>query len=120
MIEHYRKNVIRVTSFAFGVTVLVASLTTTSMVHADERPNIIFFLIDDCSPHYFGCYGNEKGLTPNIDQLATDGIRFKTAWACPLCWPTRTLLMSGQYGFKTGAYCNGIFDPKKSGYPFTT
>ncbi|MBM3333954.1 sulfatase-like hydrolase/transferase, partial [Candidatus Sumerlaeota bacterium] len=80
-----------------------------------ERPNIVFFLIDDCSTHEFGCYGNKSNRTPNVDRLAASGIRFNTAWATPLCVPTRALLLSGQYGFKTGIYYNAGIDPAKRG-----
>ena len=37
------------------------------------KPNIVFFLIDDCSTHEFGCYGNKVNPTPNIDRLAASG-----------------------------------------------
>ncbi len=81
------------------------------------KPNIVFFLIDDCSTHEFGCYGNKVNPTPNIDRLAESGIRFNTAWGTPLCIPSRALLLSGQYGFKTGIYDNGVVTAKRGELP---
>lgn len=76
------------------------------------RPNLIFFLIDDCSTHEFGCYGNTRVPTPNVDKLAAEGIRFTHAWATPLCVPSRTELLTGRYGFETGIYDNGITEER--------
>lgn len=89
---------------------LVCGLSVAPLVHAAERPNIIFLLLDDMSTHELGCYGNRQVATPSIDRLARDGIVFQSAWATPLCVPTRTQIMSGQYGFRNGAYENGIAD----------
>lgn len=97
------------------LSVLCATAGATAFTADRERPNMVFFLIDDCSTHEFGCYGNKANPTPNIDRLAESGIRFNTAWACPLCMPTRALLLSGQYGFKTGVYDNVGVDPVKRG-----
>lgn len=72
-------------------------LARLAALHAAEsntvKPNIVFFPIDDCSTHEFGCYGHKSDPTPNIDRLAESGIRFNTAWATPLCVPTRTMLL---------------------------
>ena len=106
-----------------NTTLLLAALLLAPLaaLHAAEsnsvKPNIVFFLIDDCSSHEFGCYGNKSNPTPNIDRLAESGIRFNTAWATPLCVPTRALLLSGQYGFKTGAYDNSIVSEKRGELP---
>jgi arylsulfatase A len=91
--------------------VLLLCLITSFASAESSRPNIIFFLIDDIGTHQLGCYGKEEIPTPNIDALARNGIRFNTAWACPSCVPTRTLLMSGQYRFKTGDNLPGTIEP---------
>ena len=67
----------------------------------DDRPNIIFILLDDVGTDWISCYG-AKHQTPNIDRLAEQGVRFKTAWATPLCTPTCVEFLTGQYGFRTG------------------
>jgi len=89
----------------------------TALAADSERPNIVFFLIDDCSTHEFGCYGNKINPTPNVDRLAASGIRFSSAWTTPLCMPTRALLLSGQYGFKTGVYDNVPVAEKRGDLP---
>ncbi|WP_299548081.1 sulfatase-like hydrolase/transferase [Seonamhaeicola sp.] len=77
-----------------------------------EKPNIIFLMIDDCSAVEFSCYATPNhppgNTTPVIDALAEEGIRFTTCWASPLCKPTRAMLMSGKYGARTGEYGNKL------------
>ena len=73
-----------------------------------QRPNIVFFLADDFGLDGVSCYGSDrfKGKTPNIDELAKSGLRFERAYCTPLCGPTRCLLMTGRYGFRTGGLTN--------------
>jgi len=108
-------NFSRWNSITLPLVVALSVICAAAFAADRERPNIVFFLIDDCSTHEFGCYGNKANPTPNIDRLAESGIRFNTAWACPLCVPTRALLLSGQYGFKTGVYDNAGVDPARRG-----
>lgn len=70
------------------------------------KPNIIFILADDLGIDGVGCYGSDKHKTPNIDKLATSGTRFETCYAAPLCGPSRCLLMTGRYAFRTGGALN--------------
>ena len=68
--------------------------------HAAEakRPNIVFFLIDDLGWADVGCFGSKCYQTPNIDRLATQGMRFTDAYAaCAVCSPTRVSIMTGKY-----------------------
>src|SRR5690606_24437495 len=61
-----------------------------------EVPNIIFILSDDLGWADLGCYGQEKIKTPNIDRIATEGIRFTNAYAgSTVCAPSRSSLMQG-------------------------
>ena len=66
------------------------------------RPNIVFILVDDMGYGDPGCYNSEsKILTPSIDSLARDGMRFTDAHASgPLCHLSRYGLMTGQYPFR--------------------
>src|SRR6476620_11707257 len=67
------------------------------------RPmNFVVILADDLGAPELGCYGNKDHATPNLDRLASEGMRFETAWATPLCSPTRVMLMTGQYASRTG------------------
>ena len=60
-----------------------------------QNPNIVFILADDLGWMDLGCYGSYSYQTPNIDRLATQGMRFTQAYAYPTCSPTRASLMTG-------------------------
>jgi arylsulfatase A-like enzyme len=69
-----------------------------SSVSKCEKVNFVFFLIDDLGWSDVGCYGSEFYLTPNIDGLAAEGVRFTDAYAaCAVCSPTRASIMTGKY-----------------------
>ncbi len=60
------------------------------------KPNIVFVLADDLGYGDLGCYGQKQILTPNIDRLATEGIRFTQFYAgSTVCAPSRCVLMTG-------------------------
>jgi len=62
------------------------------------KPNIIFILADDLGHADLGCYGQQRILTPDIDALAAQGIRFTNCYAgSPACAPSRSVLMTGQH-----------------------
>lgn len=58
-------------------------------------PNILFILTDDQGWPTLGCYGGKQAPTPNLDQLAKDGVRFTAAYVTPQCTPTRAALLTG-------------------------
>ncbi|HTD68717.1 MAG TPA: arylsulfatase, partial [Candidatus Limnocylindria bacterium] len=63
-----------------------------------RAPNIILILADDLGYGELGCYGQKKIKTPNLDKLATDGIRFTQCYAgTTVCAPSRSSLMTGQH-----------------------
>jgi arylsulfatase A-like enzyme len=64
----------------------------------DAHPNVIIILIDDLGWKDLGCYGSTFYETPQIDRLASQGMRFTNAYAaCSVCSPTRAALLTGQY-----------------------
>ncbi len=71
-----------------------------------REPNIIFVLADDLGIDGVSCYGADAHKTPHIDALAESGLRFQTCYAAPLCGPSRCLLMTGRYAFRTGGLTN--------------
>jgi arylsulfatase A-like enzyme len=76
-----------------------------------RKPNVVFILADDLGWTDLSCQGSKYYRTPNIDELAADGLRFTHAYTCgPNCQPTRAALMSGQYGPRTGVYTVGSID----------
>jgi arylsulfatase A len=92
-----------------AASLLISLLLCARTASAAEaaKPNIIFFLADDFGLDGVSCYGSDDHKTPHIDALAASGIRFTTAYAAPLCGPSRCLLMSGRYAFRTGGIGNG-------------
>ena len=81
---------------------------------AGKKPNIIFVLADDLGIDGVSCYGADKLKTPNIDRLAAGGIRFTHGYTAPLCGPSRALIMTGRYAFRTGATnqdATGLMEP---------
>ena len=77
-----------------------------AMAAGPSKPNIIFVLADDLGIDGVSCYGADKHQTPHIDSLAASGLRFQTCYASPLCGPSRCLLMTGRYAFRTGGLTN--------------
>lgn len=78
-------------------------VTAGSAFAADKKPNIVFVLADDLGTGDVGCYGSDRYKTPNIDKLASGGTRYTHAYTAPLCGPSRALILSGRYAFRTGA-----------------
>jgi N-sulfoglucosamine sulfohydrolase len=65
-------------------------------------PNILWITSEDTSP-VFGCYGDPRASTPNIDQIATEGVVYTNAYAsAPICAPARSCLISGVYATSLG------------------
>lgn len=87
----------------------LAVLVCCAVATADERPNFVFIMADDCTFRDIGCYGGQA-RTPNIDRLATEGMKFARCFqAAPMCSPTRHNIYTGLYPVKSGAYPNHTF-----------
>ncbi len=81
------------------LTVLL--LTGQAVLLAADKPNIVFILADDIGYGDFGCYGATKVKTPNVDRLASQGLRFTDAHSmASVCTPSRYALLTGEYAFR--------------------
>ena len=79
-----------------------------------NKPNIIFILSDQQRWDTLGCYGQSLNVTPNIDRMASEGVRFENTFTCqPVCGPVRSCLQTGKYAAETGCFRNGIALPLK-------
>lgn len=89
-------------------TVLLTGLHAVGNAHARSAPpNIIFVMADDLGYGDLGCYGQKLIKTPNIDELAAEGILFTQAYAGgPVCTPSRSVLMTGLHNGHTPARDN--------------
>ena len=93
---------------AFGaLTLLCIPVAATAAGSSTSKPNVIFILADDLGIDGVSCYGADKHKTPQIDRLAASGTRFEICYAAPLCGPSRCVLMTGRYAFRTGGIGNG-------------
>lgn len=100
-----RKNFTLATAALIGT----AAFGATNL-YAQQKPNLILFIADDCSHYDLGCYGSVDSRTPNIDKLATEGMLFEKAYqAAPVSSPTRHNLYTGIWPVKSGAYPNHTF-----------
>jgi len=86
-----------------GVLLIVSFILFPShkKIPVDPRPNIIYIMADDLGYSDLGCYGGEVS-TPNIDQLAANGIKLKKFYNNSRCCPTRASLLTGQYPHTVG------------------
>jgi arylsulfatase A-like enzyme len=66
-----------------------------------KKPNILFIVADDLGWKDVGFHGSDI-RTPNIDRLASGGVRLEQFYAQPMCTPTRAALMTGRYPFRYG------------------
>jgi arylsulfatase A-like enzyme len=76
--------------------VLLVRLAVDAGEAARPRPNFLIILADDLGFSDLGCYGGEIA-TPNLDQLANNGLRFTQFYNTARCWPTRGALLTGYY-----------------------
>lgn len=91
----------RFVTFAFALAFATA---TPSAVGQSIRPHILWFVVDDMSPH-FSCYGEKSVETPHVDRLATEGTRFTRAYVtAPVCSTCRSALITGMYQTTIGAH----------------
>lgn len=75
----------------------VLALLGNMLLAQQDRPNILLILSDDHSVPFLGCYGYPDLKTPNLDKLATAGVRFDKAYTCaPQCVPSRASILSGR------------------------
>ena len=78
-------------------------LLHTSFAASQSKPNIVFILADDLGFAEIGANKSDRYKTPNIDSLANNGIRFNHFYTAPLCGPSRALILTGRYAFRSGA-----------------
>lgn len=91
------------------ITVLSAAAIGACSMQAAERPNIVFFLVDDLGWMDVGYNGSNFYYTPTIDSLAAEGMIFNQAYSMPTSSPSRASCMSGLYQPHTGIYAVDLF-----------
>ena len=87
---------------AGAAAVLAGCRTAVHAAPAAEKPNLLFIMVDDLGKEWVRGCGAENIETPNLDALATGGMRFTNAYSMPQCTPTRVTLLTGRYPWRTG------------------
>ncbi len=92
----------------YSVTLLLLGLSSRSF--ATDRPNIVYILADDLGYGDVSCYNPQSKIaTPNIDRLASEGVRFTDAHSpSSVCTPTRYSILTGRYAWRTRLQRNVI------------
>jgi arylsulfatase A len=83
-----------------GFLILLCWMQSLAYAGDDARPNIIVMMADDFGYECVRANGGESYETPNLDRLASEGIRFEQCHVQPLCTPTRVQLMTGLYNVR--------------------
>ena len=81
----------------------LGSMASMAAMAADRPPNLVLILTDDQGWWDLGANGNRQIRTPNVDRLASEGVRFTHFYCSPVCSPTRAALMTGRHYQRTGA-----------------
>ena len=89
--------------FIKHLTLILSLLAGSAIAYSrPEKPNIIFIMLDDLGKEWISCYGAEDINTPNIDALASGGMKFDNAYSMPQCTPSRATLLTGTYPYHNG------------------
>lgn len=92
-------------NFKRKIALLIAVVSLQAVFsQQSQKPNVLLIMVDDLKPN-LGAYGDTIAVSPNIDQLATEGMRFKNAYANQaVCGPSRYNILFGSRSTSTGLY----------------
>ena len=108
MLSHVFRMTLSVVFFS-----VLACLTTTLQAADSSRPNIVYILLDDAGYGDLSCYGQKLFKTPNIDQMAAEGLKFTDHYSgSTVCAPTRCCLMTGLHTGHTVVRGNREIQPE--------
>lgn len=100
-----QKGILSPTGFVLSLFILITPLLSSG------KPNLLWITAEDMSP-VLGCYGHPDAITPNIDALAKESVRYSHAFAsAPVCSPSRSCLINGSYPPSLGT------QQMRSGFP---
>ncbi|MHC4110351.1 MAG: sulfatase-like hydrolase/transferase [Planctomycetota bacterium] len=106
-----RRQFLRITSGSAAAMLLSGVSLKADETAKTQRPNILWVSCEDISPD-LGCYGDNYAVTPNIDKLAAEGVRYSNAYAhAGVCAPARSGIITGMYPTTIGTQnmrCKGV------------
>jgi choline-sulfatase len=92
---------------ALGLSALGTAAAAISRPPGQRPPNVLVIMSDEHAANTLGCYGNQLIQTPNLDQLAAEGVRFQNCYtSSPLCVPARLAFTTGKYVNRVSAWSN--------------
>jgi arylsulfatase A-like enzyme len=103
--EWHRERVMKVGNriLILGCALMTCAAFASPAMAQDNKPNVVFFLVDNVGWGSFGVYGGTTP-TPRIDQLANQGIRFNNYNVEAQCTPTRSAIHTGRFSVRSGTY----------------
>ncbi|MHC4521713.1 MAG: sulfatase-like hydrolase/transferase, partial [Planctomycetota bacterium] len=97
-----RRDVLRILGLG-GLAAFTPGCITPGTPRGVRRPNFVLILADDLGYGDIGCYGNTRNMTPHLDGLAEEGMRFTDFHSNgPMCSPTQAALLTGHYQHRFG------------------
>src|SRR6185295_4539974 len=98
-------------ALSLGFVVALSSGAPQAHAAAPLRPNILFIMTDDHAAHAMSCYGSVINQTPQLDRIATNGMRFTRCFANnSICTPSRAAILTGKYSHMNGVTVFNRFD----------
>ncbi|MEM0970429.1 MAG: sulfatase-like hydrolase/transferase, partial [Verrucomicrobiota bacterium] len=80
----------------------------TALLQAEERPNIVFIFTDDHCQQALSAYDDSRVVTPNMDRIANEGMRFDRCYVTnAICGPSRAVIQTGKHSHLNGFWRNG-------------
>ncbi len=95
-----RRGLLRAFAVGAGALAVGSGLGGKAYAKNAKRPNVVLIMADDMGFECLGCNGGVSYKTPNLDKLASDGMRFEHCYSTPLCTPSRVQIMTGKYNFR--------------------
>lgn len=90
----------------FPRIVCLCAFAISLIQRSDAANNVLLIIADDFGTDASSLYNTSPGAslapTPNLASLAANGVKFTNAYACPVCSPTRSCILTGRHGFRTG------------------
>ena len=90
----------KLTSVLTAFAALLLGANVAQAAPANDQPNIILIMADDMGYEALSSNGSESCKSPNLDKLASNGVRFTNGFSNPICTPSRVKLMTGQYNVR--------------------
>ena len=108
-----RRDFLRTTAAGLGTLAAGAGAWAQGSNADGRKPNIVFILSDDIGWGEIGCYGSDKVLTPTIDRIAREGVKFNSAYCgTSVCAPSRCALMTGLHMGHASVRANREIQPE--------